>query len=178
MFKRTLSILLFLFVSLSLGTIELYSFPWNYDMWEQPGLQPYELPLIYPKNSITTDGKSLIVEDREKIEQTSNSPIQASKSSLKKGEKLFNSYCTACHGENGKGNGLIIQKGAGFYPVDLTAAGVKQRTDGYIYAYIRYGGKVMMPSYGESINKEDAWHIVNYIRKIQKSSVTTQENQQ
>jgi hypothetical protein len=41
------------------------------------------------------------------------------------------------------------------------------RTDGYIYAYIRYGGKVMMPSYRESITSEGAWDVVNYVRKLQ-----------
>lgn len=170
MFKRAKNIFFIIFLGLLVGTINLYSFPWNYDMWEQPGLQPYELPLIYPKNSITTDGKSLVKENREEIEKMITSPVQPSNNSIKNGDRLFQNYCTACHGSQGKGDGLIIKKGAGFYPVDLTAPGVKQRTDGYIYAYIKYGGKVMMPSYGESLTDEEAWNIVNYVRALQQRS--------
>ena len=36
----------------------------------------------------------------------------------------------------------------------------------YIYAYIRYGGKVMMPAYGR-INEKEAWDIVYYVRYLQ-----------
>ena len=42
--------------------------------------------------------------------------------------------------------------------------------DGYIFAYIRYGGKVMMPSYRENISKEQAWQVVNYVRHLQSQS--------
>jgi len=51
--------------------------------------------------------------------------------------------------------------------MNLTNPAVIARTNGYIYAYIRYGGKVMMPSYRESITSEGAWDVVNYVRKLQ-----------
>jgi mono/diheme cytochrome c family protein len=51
--------------------------------------------------------------------------------------------------------------------MNLTTPAVVARTNGYIYAYIRYGGKVMMPSYRESITSESAWDVVNYVRKLQ-----------
>ena len=78
---------------------------------------------------------------------------------------IFKNVCFPCHGPEGKGNGTIIRKG--FYPVDLTAPGVQARTDGYIYAYIRYGGKVMMPTYRENVSSDEAWDVVNYVRKLQ-----------
>ncbi len=69
----------------------------------------------------------------------------------------------------GLGDGPVIKRG--FYPLNLTTPGVIARTDGYIYAYIRYGGKVMMPSYRESITSDQAWDIVNYVRKLQGNPV-------
>ena len=53
-----------------------------------------------------------------------------------------------------------------FYPVNLTQPQTQSRTDGYIYAYIRYGGKVMMPAYGR-ITEKEAWDIVYYVRYLQ-----------
>ena len=88
---------------------------------------------------------------------------------IKNGEELYDLYCAVCHGPEALGDGIIVKTGKGFYPVNLKAPGTVGRTDGFIYAYIRYGGKVMMPSYRESIDDIGAWDLVNYIRKIQNS---------
>ncbi len=143
------------------------AFPWNYDMWIQPSIQPYEQPMIYPDNSVTTEGNTSHPEPREEVEAITVTPVPASPESVKNGEELFQFYCTVCHGPDGMGDGIIVKTGKGFYPVNLKAAGVAGRTDGFIYAYIRYGGKVMMPSYRESIDDKGAWDIVNYVRKLQ-----------
>ncbi|MGQ0792841.1 MAG: c-type cytochrome [Deltaproteobacteria bacterium] len=142
-----------------------HSMPWSTDMFEQPSVQPYEMPLSNPKHSIPTTGRSAQVKDREKIEAIVENPHKPTEASLKHGEELFGVYCVVCHGTAGKGDGPVIKKG--FYPVDLTAPGVQGRTEGYIYGYIRFGGKVMMPSYGESMTSEEAWDVVNYVRKLQ-----------
>lgn len=136
-------------------------------MWVQPSADPYEKPVLYPQNSVSKNSDT--PKEREKTEAIAESPIEASADSLERGNKLYSYNCVSCHGEKGRGDGLIIMKGHGFYPVDLTAPGVVARTDGYIYAYIMYGGKVMMPAYAENMPKKgDAWHIVNYVRELQK----------
>ncbi len=122
---------------------------------------------MFPQNSVSTDGKKVILEDREKVEAIKVNPIPSSSESIKKGEELFKYNCIVCHGPEGKGDGIIIKKGLGFYPVNLVAPVTVNRTDGFLYAYIRYGGKVMMPSYSENISEINAWHVVNYIRKLQ-----------
>ena len=53
-----------------------------------------------------------------------------------------------------------------FYPVNLTQEQTVNRTDGYIYAYIRYGGKVMMPAYAR-ITPDETWDVVYYVRYLQ-----------
>ena len=144
-----------------------YSLPWSYDMWSQDSIQPFEEPVVFPQKSVTTDGKKVVLENREKVEQIKINPIPASQESLERGEELYRYNCTVCHGPEGKGDGIIIKKGLGFYPVNLAAPVTVERTNGFIYAYIRYGGKVMMPSYSENISDTDAWHVVNYVRKLQ-----------
>ena len=126
-------------------------------------------PVIYPQLSVSTTGLRIQPLPREDFENITQNPVADSEESLKTGEKLYNRYCFVCHGMEGQGDGPVIKRG--FYPLNLTTPGVIARTDGYIYAYIRYGGKVMMPSYRESITSDQAWDIVNYVRKLQGNPV-------
>ncbi len=161
-------------VALSLSSA--HSLPWSWDMWSQDSVQPYEEPVLFPRNSISTDGGKTKLEDRDKVELMEKGPVPRNNESVARGAKVYKEQCAVCHGPGGLGDGIIIKKGLGFYPVNLTTPAVAQRTDGYIYAYIRYGGKVMMPSYSENISEQDAWHVVNYVRKLQKPG-SVKENQ-
>ncbi|NIS08916.1 MAG: cytochrome c [Candidatus Dadabacteria bacterium] len=136
-------------------------------MWKQKSIKPYEMPMSYPKGTVTIDGTTN-PEKREKVEAITQNGLEASKLDVKIGKELYMINCAVCHGEKADGNGPVIKKG--FYPVNLKVQAVKDRTDGYIFAYIRYGGKVMMPSYRENMTEEQSWQVVNYIRHIQNSS--------
>lgn len=152
-----------------MGALQALSFPWSFDMWVQPSILPYEEPVIYPDLSVSTTGLRIKPEPREDFENITTNPIAATPESVEQGEKYYNRYCYVCHGMEGLGDGPVIKRG--FYPLNLTTPGVIARTDGYIYAYIRYGGKVMMPSYRESVTSDQAWDIVNYVRKLQGNPV-------
>ncbi len=170
MFLKNRKLYLLLIPVLSImGTLKAFSFPWSFDMWLQPSILPYEEPVIYPELSVSTTGLRIKPELREDFENISVNPFPANEESLANGEKLYNRYCFACHGMEGQGDGPVIKRG--FYPLNLTTPGVIARTDGYIYANIRYGGKVMMPSYRESITSEGAWDVVSYVRKLQGNPV-------
>ncbi|HEX3034559.1 MAG TPA: cytochrome c [Thermodesulfobacteriota bacterium] len=166
-----LCLTLILFVA---GAGGAFAWPWSTDMWQQPSIKTYEEPIAYPSASVSKDQpmKTMLM-TREEFEQITQNPRQPTQASLQRGEQLFYNLCFVCHGKEGKGDGPIIKKG--FYPVDLTSPGTQARTDGYIYAYMRYGGKVMMPSYGENVSSEEAWDIVNYVRKLQGKLSNTQE---
>lgn len=170
MFLQNRKYYLLLIPVLSLmGTLKAFSFPWSFDMWVQPSILPYEQPVIYPDLSVSTTGLRIKPLPREDFENISVNPVPATEESVTKGQKTFNTYCFVCHGMTGQGDGPVIKRG--FYPLNLTSPGVIARTDGYIYAYIRYGGKVMMPSYRESITSDEAWDVVNYVRKLQGNPV-------
>ncbi len=142
-------------------------------MWVQPSVDPYEKPVLHPQKSV--NDKTPPKMTREEVETVAKSPVPPTDRSVRRGKELFSYNCISCHGAKGRGDGLIIQKGHGFYPVDLTAPGVVARTDGYIYAYIMYGGKVMMPAYSENMTSpDDAWHVVNYVRHLQKEKENRQ----
>ncbi|MGH7792696.1 MAG: c-type cytochrome [Thermodesulfobacteriota bacterium] len=160
---------------LAFGAIKVFGMPWSADMFQQPSIHPYEMPVLFPSKSVPTDG-TREPGDREKIEVIKQNPAKPNEASLQRGEKLFETFCAACHGVGGKGDGPVIKRG--FYPVNLTAPGTQGRTDGYIYAYIRYGGKVMMPSYRESISSDEAWDVVNFVRKLQGKLDTTKTTEE
>jgi S-disulfanyl-L-cysteine oxidoreductase SoxD len=148
------------------ATRPAFGWPWSTDMMYQPSIKPYEEPLPYPDLSITNKGIRVDpIIPREMFEEVTVNPVNPDEASLEKGEALFKNFCAPCHGPEGKGDGPVIKKG--FYPVNLTAPPTQARTDGFIYAYIRFGGKVMMPSYRESIGEQGAWDVVNHVRKLQ-----------
>jgi mono/diheme cytochrome c family protein len=155
---------LIIFISAS---VKVFGFPWNYDMWKQKSIKPYEMPMSYPKDTVTIDGKTDPAE-RQKVEAITSNQLDPSKLDVEVGKQLYMTHCSVCHGEKADGNGPVIKKG--FYPVNLKVQAVKNRSEGYIFAYIRYGGKVMMPSYRENLSEEQAWQVVNFIRHIQNRS--------
>ncbi len=143
-----------------------FGWPWSTDMMYQPSIKPYEEPLPYPDLSVTNKGIRVDpIVPREVFEEMTVNPVIPDDASMEKAAMLFKNFCAPCHGPEGKGDGPVVKKG--FYPVNLTAPQTQDRTDGYIYAYIRFGGKVMMPSYRESVSERDAWDLVNYVRKLQ-----------
>ena len=167
MFVKTNVLILTTLIIFISASMQVFGLPWNYDMWKQKSVKPYEMPMSYPKGTVTTDGKTNPAE-REKIEAITSNQLDSSKLDIKEGKELYMTNCAVCHGVKADGNGPVIKKG--FYPVNLKVQGVKDRKDGYIFAYIRYGGKVMMPSYRENLSEEQAWQVVNYIRHIQNQS--------
>ena len=88
-------------------------------------------------------------------------------SAVVRGDTLFHSFCWTCHGMTMKGDGPVA---AQFMPPpDLLAEATRNRSDGFIFMYMRHGG-VVMPSYGNALSAHDAWDIVHYIRSMQKAS--------
>ncbi len=88
-------------------------------------------------------------------------------SAVVRGDTLFHTFCWTCHGMKMAGDGPVA---ATFMPPpDLLAEATRNRTDGYIFMYMRHGG-VVMPSYGNAVSAKDAWDIVHYIRYMQKVS--------
>lgn len=92
--------------------------------------------------------------------------------SLENGRVQYETFCAACHGKTGHGDGPVSLTGdikgpfAGVFPlVGLVSA----RSDGYIYNVIRIGNGgfpgLRMPSY-RRIPPQDRWDIVNYVRVL------------
>ena len=159
-----LTILIIFFVSTTCS----FSLPWSTDLWEHPSIKPYEEARDYPDKSVFKDNESRELE-REEYESIVTGQNRGD-DSIARGKVLYEINCYSCHGMTGLGDGPVIKNdlrpNSYFYPVNLTQEQTVNRTDGYIYAYIRYGGKVMMPAYAR-ITPDETWDVVYYVRYLQ-----------
>lgn len=146
------------------------AWPWSDDMANQISIKPQESVDLknpgmrpYPKHSVPIPGVSSLVKDMGASEKQLN-PIPADDKSVALGGKLFQIYCTPCHGYSGKGDGLVGAKLL-LKPFDLTAEQTKERSDGFIWGYMTFGGAVM-PSYANDLSATERWNVINYVRKV------------
>lgn len=94
-------------------------------------------------------------------------PVPADKASIKKGKKLYDSACMACHGTTGKGNGAAAIA-LPIHPGNLTdSARMKAQSDGALFWKISEGRETM-PPFKASFGETDRWNILNYIRTLAK----------
>lgn len=98
-------------------------------------------------------------------ERVLTNPIPENEKSLAEGKVLYTRYCSHCHGEGGKGDGLVGKeyKGVPSYSTDA----YKYMNDGHIYHVITHGKGRMWP-HGSQITPEDRWKIVQYVHTLQK----------
>lgn len=96
-----------------------------------------------------------------KMSMTPN-PIVKNEHTLLEGERLFGSYCAACHGDYGLGDGPAGE-GLAVKPANLTE--LKWKSDGLLAMNIQNGAGVM-PAWKEVLTEEQIWMLVEYIRHI------------
>ncbi len=171
--------LLLLLATGSFGCWEQWSEDWWPQMKWQKAIQAYERvkfrdqvdPFLPPEGSVAVDAEPpLLPQFDPGVDALANPTNPADFKSIARGQALYDTYCTTCHGPTGMGDGPVSMaspaeiKGpfAGVFPL-VTAMG---RSDGYIYNLIRGGGQ-RMPAYGR-IPPEDRWHLVNYVRYLQR----------
>ena len=161
----------------SFGCWEQWSEEWWPQMKWQKAIQAYErvkfrdqvASFTPPEGTVALDAEAPLLPQYDPgVDALVNPTNPADFKSVGRGQKLYTTYCTTCHGAAGMGDGPVSmaspQKGpfAGVFPL-VTAMG---RSDGYIYNLIRGGGQ-RMPSYNR-IPPEDRWHLVNYVRYLQR----------
>jgi len=93
-------------------------------------------------------------------------PLQGDENASLEGKKLFKLYCSPCHGNKGKGDGI-----AGMSlkprPTNLAAKAVQEQTDGAIFWKITEG-RPPMASYKDALPENQRWQMINFIRDLAK----------
>jgi len=90
---------------------------------------------------------------------------------MARGKERFGIFCTPCHGQTGRGDGMVVRRGfrraASFHTDRL-----RQEPPGYFFD-VMTNGFGAMPDYRAQIPVEDRWAIVAYVRALQLSQYAT-----
>jgi mono/diheme cytochrome c family protein len=85
-----------------------------------------------------------------------------------RGVTLYNRYCRGCHGEEGKGDGLVFMP----HVDNLTRKGyIETLPDSYLLLAITKGGpgigkSTYMPAWEGTLSPEQMYDIIAYIRSL------------
>ena len=119
------------------------------------------LLLAMPSVSVSQDSPAATAQAAAK---ELKSPVPVTKDSISAGRKLFATYCTRCHGNDGKAQLDVVANAT-----DLTAPIVYSHgtSPGEIYRSISDGAGLAMPPFKTALTKEeDRWHLVNFVRNL------------
>lgn len=153
------------------------------NMYDPVGYETYEavdfLPngsqaMIPPANTInrgwlpygydnTIEGKELARLDVSPLDST------AMESNLAKGKEMYGVYCAICHGNNGNGQGVLVQreKILGVPSYDDAARNINL---GSTYHTIYYGLN-SMGSYASQMNTTEMWQVSEYVMQLKQDLI-------
>jgi mono/diheme cytochrome c family protein len=101
-------------------------------------------------------------------------PISVTQQVLQRGQEEFNIYCSPCHGYDGEGQGMIVQRGFASPPSFHTQR-LREAPVGHFFDVIT-NGFGQMYAYDYRVKPADRWAIIAYIRALQLSqNATTQD---
>ena len=105
--------------------------------------------------------------DNNALPLPARNPVPMSEASVKAGRVVYAKICRACHGLQGKGDGISAPPGS--KPANLVDAEWKYGgTDPQIFKTIKGGIKPfdVMEPWGKKITDPDIWNTVNFLRDL------------
>jgi len=147
-------------------------------MLDQGRLKPYEASSFFPDgrsarpllaNTIPYQPEGVSVEfttgKNAAGELLASMPISMTLQTLDRGRQRYDIYCAPCHGYDGEGHGMIVQRGFS-PPPSLHLDRLRQGPDGHFFDVITHGFGQMYP-YADRLDPADRWAVVAYIRALQ-----------
>lgn len=123
--------------------------------------------LVLVGNTVSAQSKGSKWEPPKAADNIKN-PISPDAASLKEAKTTYTTYCTPCHGDKGRGDG-VAAAGLSVKPADHSSAAIQIKTDGALFWEMSEGHNPM-PSYKQALAEKQRWQLVNYIRTLAKKS--------
>ncbi len=149
-----------IFGVLMLFTYDIIKIDWIGFMEIQPSFRPMENPLPVPAQSIPVEGAAYVPGLGAPV-----NPIEADDVSVERGRILYGLHCAMCHGNEGRGDGLI----GNFIvnpPANLAGEASQAKSDGTLFITISNGVTGKMPALNENLTVRERWDVVNFIRTL------------
>lgn len=112
--------------------------------------------------------------DPEEMGRVLVNPMLSDLGSMSRGKFLYETHCMVCHGPVADGKAQLGPNYGGV-PANLHSQRVKELGDGYIFGVITLGRNTM-GSYAKDIQELDRWHVVNYVRALQRAQDASDED--
>ena len=171
--KTVLLVMLIMVVSCKSNDKPNYQFFPN--MYESPSYETYreydifsdEQSALLPAEGTLARGYSLFEyentnEDYERAKVELTNPLEDSEINAEKGKELYTIYCAICHGNNGDGQGTLVQREK---ILGIPNYADREITEGSIYHVIYYG-KNAMGSHANLLNEEERWQVTAYVQTL------------
>jgi mono/diheme cytochrome c family protein len=96
---------------------------------------------------------------------TTTFPVPVTAGLVAHGREAYDINCSECHGRDGYGHGMVVQRGFPA-PPSYHSDRLRQAPVGHFFDVITNGYGVMYP-FGSRISPGDRWAIIAYIRALQ-----------
>jgi mono/diheme cytochrome c family protein len=94
-------------------------------------------------------------------------PFPVTREVLDRGHERFDIFCSPCHGRDGYGRGMVVQRG--FQPPPSLHSDVLRAYPAGHLVNVMTRGYGAMPQYAKQVPPRDRWAIAAYIRALQLS---------
>lgn len=147
------------------------------DMYDQPKFLPNSKTIYFPdepSNRVSPahtvprgviDDGSTFYTGKTGAALATTFPMPVTPEMVARGREMFDIECTPCHGRDGYGDGIIVQRGFPA-PPSYHSDRLRQAPVGHFFEVITNGYGAMYP-FGSRINPADRWAVIAYIRALQ-----------
>tara|TARA_E500000081_G_scaffold30867_1_gene34538 strand:- start:237 stop:788 length:552 start_codon:yes stop_codon:yes gene_type:complete len=176
-YLRYITILLSLFLMTSCFDSSKPNYQYFPNMYESVGYGTYDESDAFPngieaqlpvEGSVPRGWQPYEFEDSnegyELAKVNLTSPLLNNEDNLANGKKMYEIYCSVCHGSKGDGNGILMEREK-FLGIPSYAD--RDITEGSIYHVLMYGIN-LMGSHAGQVNDEERWQISQYVLKLRK----------
>lgn len=176
-YLRHITILLSLFLMTSCFDSSKPNYQYFPNMYESVGYGTYDQSDAFPngieaqlpvEGSVPRGWQPYEFEDSnegyELAKVNLTSPLLNNEDNLANGKKMYEIYCSVCHGSKGDGNGILMEREK-FLGIPSYAD--RDITEGSIYHVLMYGIN-LMGSHAGQVNDEERWQISQYVLKLRK----------
>ena len=149
----------------------------HHNMYEQPKFLPDQQSLYFPNEPADrspvahtvprgdfNDGSTFYTGETNGTLATSF-PLPVNAELIARGREMYDINCSACHGRDGYGHGIVVERGFP-QPPSYHSDRLRDAPVGHLFEVITCGYGVMYP-FGNRITPHDRWAIVSYIRVLQ-----------